>query len=548
MVAYAYDARPVVDPTSGSATLVPNATFQFFAYSDDEFTTPLTVRTRIAGTLTNVTSMTSSPEGILDEFEVDDHWRVWAKSGSRYVLIPSIQGLADAAEAARSAAVAAQAAAESAAEDAAAVGALTPEQIDTYLGGVAADLVPTVQGKADLDPVTGKVKAEQMPPTGDGTLDRVTLTGPYTLTPSASWSHDAGHLVILTQDNTGGRVVTFAATVKPADGEALPTVASAPGTETALGFTWSDAANGWIPTLLYVVSPADTTAPIAGTLEASLITTTAFSLTATGASDNRALHAEPYAFSLDNGATWTAYQASATYNATGRTPGTTYTVRHRVRDAAGNVTTGSAITVQTLAAVGEWAYTANGADVTDGATYTFANRAIGSAAANRTVVVVLTYRAASAVTVNSVTVGGVTVTQDVATNQANSCVWIGHATVPSGTTANVVVNLSGTVARAGIGLYRVTGALTVSGATGSGTGTAGVTVPASGFAVAGGIGQTSGGALTMSGFTQDYSVSMGELTYFHTGGHATTPGATTATVATSTTGSNATAAVAYTVA
>lgn len=95
---------------------------------------------------------------------------------------------------------------------------------------------------------------------------------------------------------------------------------------------------------------ADVTSPIAGTLAGSAITGTGFTLTASGASDAVALHATPYAFSTDNGVTFSAYQASNVFAVTGRIASTAYQCVHRVRDAAVNVATGSAITVTTTAA------------------------------------------------------------------------------------------------------------------------------------------------------------------------------------------------------
>ena len=97
---------------------------------------------------------------------------------------------------------------------------------------------------------------------------------------------------------------------------------------------------------------ADSTPPTAGTLASSSITNTGFTLTVSGASDAVALHATPYAFSTNNGSTWSAWQASAVYVASGLTASTGYQARHKVRDAAGNEATGTAITVTTG---GAWA-------------------------------------------------------------------------------------------------------------------------------------------------------------------------------------------------
>lgn len=98
-----------------------------------------------------------------------------------------------------------------------------------------------------------------------------------------------------------------------------------------------------------VVGPADTTPPVAGTLASSSVTSTGATVTATGASDAVSLASSPYSFSKDNGSTWTAYQSSNIYAWTGLTGSTAYQMRHRVKDAAGNVTNGTAITVTTSA-------------------------------------------------------------------------------------------------------------------------------------------------------------------------------------------------------
>lgn len=100
-------------------------------------------------------------------------------------------------------------------------------------------------------------------------------------------------------------------------------------------------------------APPDSTAPTAGTLAGSAITDTGFTLTVTGASDETALHAEPYAFSTDNGATYSAWQASNVYAASGLTAETAYQCVHKVRDAALNEATGTAITVTTGAAAAQ---------------------------------------------------------------------------------------------------------------------------------------------------------------------------------------------------
>src|SRR5690606_16489587 len=59
------------------------------------------------------------------------------------------------------------------------------------------------------------------------------------------------------------------------------------------------------------LAPPDTTPPTPGAIAGSAITSTGFTLTISGASDAGGLHATPYAFSTDNGSTWSAYQAGA---------------------------------------------------------------------------------------------------------------------------------------------------------------------------------------------------------------------------------------------
>ena len=95
---------------------------------------------------------------------------------------------------------------------------------------------------------------------------------------------------------------------------------------------------------------ADSTPPTVGTMTATSVSDSGFTVTITGAADETALDAAPYAFTIDGGTTWTAYQASATYTATGLTAETAYTANWRVKDAAGNVSTGTAQTVTTTAA------------------------------------------------------------------------------------------------------------------------------------------------------------------------------------------------------
>ena len=110
-------------------------------------------------------------------------------------------------------------------------------------------------------------------------------------------------------------------------------------------------------------STPDTTAPNPGSLSVVESAETA-ALKVTGATDDRAVAG--YAFSKDNGATWSAWQSAAEYTMTGLTKLTSYSFRHKVKDAAGNEAVGVAVTKTTLDAPFTGA-TDNFNDAADGA-------------------------------------------------------------------------------------------------------------------------------------------------------------------------------------
>lgn len=98
-------------------------------------------------------------------------------------------------------------------------------------------------------------------------------------------------------------------------------------------------------------------------------------------------------------------------------------------------------------------------DATDAASYSFTSQPIGAASASRRVVVAIGFAAAAAVTLSSVTIGGVSATIDGDSGNANGNrrVYFVSAVVPTGTTATVAITLSGTVARIGIGVWTLSG-------------------------------------------------------------------------------------------
>lgn len=110
--------------------------------------------------------------------------------------------------------------------------------------------------------------------------------------------------------------------------------------ELILSFVWRG--DAWLGTYGLPIPIPDTTAPTAGTLAASAVGETGWTLTVSGARDDRAVTG----YSFDDGSgTFGAWQSAATLAVTGKTAGTTYTCRHKVRDAAGNESTGASIQV-----------------------------------------------------------------------------------------------------------------------------------------------------------------------------------------------------------
>ncbi|MCO0634147.1 hypothetical protein NGH33_09370 [Micrococcus yunnanensis] len=91
----------------------------------------------------------------------------------------------------------------------------------------------------------------------------------------------------------------------------------------------------------------DTTKPIPGWLTISEVSNTSFKVVHEGAMDN--VGVTGYRFSLDNAATWSAWQTAPTFTATGRTASTDYAVLSEVRDAAGNTARTGVTTVRTTA-------------------------------------------------------------------------------------------------------------------------------------------------------------------------------------------------------
>ena len=109
-------------------------------------------------------------------------------------------------------------------------------------------------------------------------------------------------------------------------------------------------------------------------------------------------------------------------------------------------------------------FTDSSVDATDATTYTFSTQSIGTASADRKVVVAADTAggAASADGISSMTIAGESATQVIATiaplgDETQVELW--QADVPTGTTADIVVTWNGAHGRCGISVWGVTGAL-----------------------------------------------------------------------------------------
>ncbi len=100
---------------------------------------------------------------------------------------------------------------------------------------------------------------------------------------------------------------------------------------------------------------------------------------------------------------------------------------------------------------------------TDTTEYTFSGHAIGAPDTGRKVVVCAA--AAGTVTINTVTVGGISATTVAERASGVTFGEIWEAAVPTGATADIVVTHSGATNRSGIGVFAVYGAKATAGAT-----------------------------------------------------------------------------------
>lgn len=166
-------------------------------------------------------------------------------------------------------------------------------------------------------------------------------------------------------------------------------------------------------------------------------------------------------------------------------------------------------------------YTATAVNSAAQTTYTFSSQSIGTAAANRYVVVGITaYTLSSSTSISSVTIGGVSATQlaqaySGGVNEDLSALYI--AAVPTGTTADVVITFSTAPYRCGIGVYRVidllsstpTNTYTASSTSNPLSVSADISAGGVAIAVAGMVNSGAAGTYTWAGLTERYDATVG---------------------------------------
>lgn len=160
----------------------------------------------------------------------------------------------------------------------------------------------------------------------------------------------------------------------------------------------------------------------------------------------------------------------------------------------------------------------------DTANYSFAAEGIGTAAADRFVVVGFVARCATARSVSSVTIAGNATTQLVQVDAGSSDMHAGlyGLLVTSGTTATIAVNFSGTCNRLGLGVWTINGLASQTPSdtmtdSGSDPATGTIDVQAGGciIAIATTLANTT---TTWTGVTEDYDAAV-ETSQSHSGAH-----------------------------
>lgn len=189
------------------------------------------------------------------------------------------------------------------------------------------------------------------------------------------------------------------------------------------------------------------------------------------------------------------------------------------------------------------------ADTVDRATYTFSAVGIGAASSTRRVVVAVATRNGTGNPNPTITIGGVAATNDVtlAVDSNQQACTIASAVVPTGTTADIVVTLTATTGRCGVGVWTLSGG-SPTGQTATGSGVTGVTLNVTtqvGDVVIGALGtrNDTGGGVTWGGATERIDANI-EGVFYHSGADTVAAGTTTTLTTSPTTNDYATAVVA----
>lgn len=181
------------------------------------------------------------------------------------------------------------------------------------------------------------------------------------------------------------------------------------------------------------------------------------------------------------------------------------------------------------------AYASTAVDANALTEYTYAGQGIGTAAANRKVVVAAAIISSTSVvrTVSAMTIGGVSATLVKQVNAASGnypSLEIWQAVVPTGTTGDIVVTWSGDAARCGIGVWAVYGAKSAAHDTGFSTAsplTDSLIIPSGGVGL--GAAMSGGGATFLwENMTEQYDATIAAATT-HSGADTDTAGTQTIT-------------------
>lgn len=178
-------------------------------------------------------------------------------------------------------------------------------------------------------------------------------------------------------------------------------------------------------------------------------------------------------------------------------------------------------------------------------TYTFSGVSIGTAAADRKVIVPFTFERN---TISAVTIGGVTATVESISQAGVAGAAVAHADVPTGTTADIVFTMSGDPTFEAITTYSLTGAESAAvdsnsiGENGTG-GSFSLTTVNGGWVVAASFLRT-GGTATWTGASEDYTTTTAGRDHSHASG-STSSTSTTIEAAWSASNNTALAAVSF---